>query len=181
MKTMITAAVLAAGLGGTAHADAGAKLAFVDGCETGYQVARAQIQGSGFKQELAPAQRAALSARFGELVSRVKVHYGAETLPLELGGRKLNAAPASQSFGRQIYLRSAPRPDDFEQLALIAHELVHVAQYERDRGIGSACGQLYDAEFQYEKSLSERQARAIEREFRASSPRLREKGSIAQR
>ncbi|MBX3472419.1 MAG: DUF4157 domain-containing protein, partial [Planctomycetes bacterium] len=105
------------------------------------------------------AQREALRGAFGDLVDRVQVCFAAD-----FPDRTFHTQDAEAlTFGRTIYVRAAQRPGDSGQLRLLAHELVHVRQFER---LGSDLGafseevarQLVRAGWDEEATLFEREA-----------------------
>jgi hypothetical protein len=72
---------------------------------------------------------------FGDLVEKVRVIWHARLNDhLELAGRVFSAGSYAQTYGYQVYIASsqgAREPESAPQLVLLAHELVHTAQYVR--------------------------------------------------
>lgn len=108
------------------------------------------------------AQREALRGTFGDLVDRVQVCFAAE-----FPDRTFHTQDAEAlTFGSTIYVRAPQRPGDPGQLRLLAHELVHVRQFERlgsDLGAFSAevARQLVRAGWDEEATPFEREANGL--------------------
>lgn len=121
---------------------------------------------------LTPSQKRYLRPFFGDLVDRVRVIYDVELIDHWVGANlRLNLGSSNaQVYGNRIYVNGAYNPEDPEQLALLAHELVHVRQSEELGGL-HAFGQEYFREYKranlvYKDNVFEREAFAIEDKFR---------------
>ena len=138
----------------------------------GYQTS-AQILAAhnGIAQRLDETQKRYLRPHFGDLVDRVYIIYNAQLMDewisasfrIDVG--KSNA----QVYGNRIYLRDPYKPDDTDQLVLLAHELVHVRQYEK-YGSLEKFGYRYFQEYKradesYKNNPFEQEAFAFEEQF----------------
>jgi Domain of unknown function (DUF4157) len=137
-----------------------------------YQTA-AQIMANNnsVAQELDWEQKEYLRSHFGDLVDRVEVVYDAKlmeewvaaSLRIELGHSN------AQVYGNRIYIKESYKPGDFDQLVLLAHELVHVRQYEEFGGL-EQFGYRYFKEYKranqvYQDNRLEQEAFEFEKEF----------------
>jgi hypothetical protein len=86
-------------------------------------------------QPLDPTARYYLHPWFGDLVDKVRVVWNARLNDrLELARRVLAQGSHAQTYGYRIYIASSQgtrEPESALQLILLAHELVHTAQYVR--------------------------------------------------
>ncbi|WP_437807797.1 eCIS core domain-containing protein [Sorangium sp. So ce1078] len=112
--------------------------------------------------------RAVLRKYYGDLVNHVSVFWGADPLnewsfgphTIFLGGVESSA----QTYGQYIYVRYAQEDMSVrDRLALLAHELVHVQQFERFGSSLSEFGYQYFREYKradqnYENNKLEREA-----------------------
>ncbi len=100
---------------------------------TGYTLAAAEMKKrQPLGRSLTSDQKKYLRPYFGDLVDKVTVHYNA-SLMSDIGVYPFIfrfGDSEAQAFGYNIYLKYEYRTT-FQQVALIAHELVHSAQYER--------------------------------------------------
>ncbi|TAN99288.1 MAG: DUF4157 domain-containing protein, partial [Phormidium sp. SL48-SHIP] len=134
----------------------------------------AQIMRHRYPQgsTLTPSQKRYLRPFFGDLVDRVEVIYEVELIDHWVGANlRLDLGSSNaQVYGNRIYVNDTYDPEDPEQLALLAHELVHVRQSEELGGL-HAFGQEYFREYKradlvYKDNVFEREAFAIEDKFR---------------
>lgn len=126
---------------------------------------------------LTPTQKSYLRPYFGNLVDRVTIHYnslllteiGMPTIP-QASDKKISIGNTiGQTFGLNIYL-SEPYKTNFQQLALIAHELVHSRQYEQRGSSLVLFGKEYfekyeDAGKTYEGNVMEQEAYTLQYQF----------------
>ncbi|MBD1936707.1 DUF4157 domain-containing protein [Microcoleus sp. FACHB-68] len=138
----------------------------------GYQAAAQWMTANNGKgQPLDEIQKEYLRPHFGDLVDRVDVIYNATLLDewaaasLRLNFGKSNA----QVYGDKIYVKSAYKRGNVKQLILLAHELVHVKQYE-NLGSLNEFGYEYFKEYEragqsYRHNIMEREAFEFEAEF----------------
>ena len=127
---------------------------------------------------LTEVQKEYLRPYFDKLVDRVTIHYGA-TLLNELGLQqdtenftfpKIRVSDTQgQTFGLNIYI-SEEYINSFEQLYLIAHELIHSRQYEQRGSSLIAFGRdyfkgYYASNFVYAKNFMEQGAYSFEERF----------------
>jgi Domain of unknown function (DUF4157) len=120
-------------------------------------------------QALTVEQKKALRPVFGKLVDRVQVNYSANLMDRWSNGAKQvhvgSVDSAAQTFCDRIYLKEAYKPGDRQQIALMAHELVHSAQCERLGGAKkfgySYFKAYYEAGERYADNVLEKEARAI--------------------
>ncbi|MBE9040488.1 DUF4157 domain-containing protein [Oscillatoriales cyanobacterium LEGE 11467] len=138
----------------------------------GYQTSAQIIEAhNGLSQPLDETQKRYFRPHFGDLVDRVYIIYNAQLMDewvsasfrIDLG--RSNA----QVYGNRIYLRDAYKPDDFDQLVLLAHELVHVRQYEQFGGL-EEFGYRYFQEYKradqsYKNNPLEQEAFEFEKQF----------------
>ncbi len=139
-----------------------------------YQTA-AQIMANNnsVAQELNEEQKYYLRYHFGDLVDRVEVVYNAKLMEDWIAASlRLNFGHSNaQVYGNRIYIKDAYKPDDFNQLVLLAHELVHVEQYHELGGL-EQFGYHYFQEYKkanqvYQKNRFEQEAFEFEAEFAA--------------
>jgi hypothetical protein len=124
--------------------------------------------GARTPESLSSAERTALRPFFGGIVDRVKVYYRASPLnqykfgrfTINLGGED----SAAQTYGRNVYVKgSKSARTDEDRIELLAHELVHVQQYERFGRSLSNFGYQYFREYKraglnYRNNKLEREA-----------------------
>jgi hypothetical protein len=78
-----------------------------------------------------------LRPHFGNLVDQVRVIYQARMMDQWGSGQySIDAGTAGQTYCDRIYIRDSYKPNDFQQLELLAHELVHARQCQQLGGMG---------------------------------------------
>lgn len=116
-----------------------------------YQAAaRIMRERNGSGQGLDETQKRFLRQRYGGLVDQVSVRYGARMMSewcalgkcVNLGG----VDSAAQTYCDHIYVSNSYRPNDSDQLALLAHEVRH-SQQCRERGGEGGFGFHYFREY----------------------------------
>jgi hypothetical protein len=128
-------------------------------------------KNNGWGRGLDDFQKQYLRPHFGDLVDRVEVVYGATLMDewvaasLRIDVGKSNA----QVYGQKIYVTAPYKQGDVKQLILLAHELVHVQQYEELGGIDKF-GYNYFKEYKragqnYRRNKMEREAFTFETKF----------------
>lgn len=138
----------------------------------GYQAAAQwMIAHNGKGQPLDEIQKHYLRPHFGDLVDRVDVIYNATLLDEWVAASfRLNFGRSNaQVYGNKIYVKSDYKRGSVKQLILLAHELVHVQQYER-LGSLNEFGYEYFKEYEragqsYRHNIMEREAFEFEAEF----------------
>lgn len=116
-------------------------------------------------------QKRYLRPHFGDLVDRTLVVYNATLMEDWIAASlKIDVGESNaQVYGRKIYIKDAYKPGNFEQIVLLAHELVHCQQYERLGKMGDF-GYHYFKEYKrggesYQKNLFEQEAFEFEAKF----------------
>ncbi|QDT38101.1 hypothetical protein [Stratiformator vulcanicus] len=119
--------------------------------------------------------KAILHGRFGGLVERVRIHWDvspldkwvASNIGIDLSGTDTVA----QTYGYDIYIdfKEGERPRE-EVISLLAHEMMHTAQFVKYDSSFSNFGYHYFKEFKkanqkYENNKLEKEAFEVEREF----------------
>jgi hypothetical protein len=108
---------------------------------TGYQAAaRIMRERNGSGQGLDEIQKRFLRQRYGELVDQVRVSYGSRMMSewcaagkcVNLGG----VDSAAQTYCNHIYVSDSYKPNDADQVVLLAHELRHSQQCREKGGEG---------------------------------------------
>lgn len=116
-----------------------------------YQAAaRIMRERNGSGQKLDETQKRFLRSRFGGLVDQVSVRYGARMMSewcalgkcVNLGG----VDSAAQTYCDRIYVGDSYKPNDADQLVLLAHEMRH-SQQCRERGGEGKFGFHYFREY----------------------------------
>ncbi len=128
-------------------------------------------KNNGWGRGLDDLQKRYLRPHFGDLVDRVEVVYSstlmdewvAASLRIDVGNSN------AQVYGHKIYVTAPYKPGDVKQLILLAHEIVHVKQYEELGGIDKF-GYHYFKEYKragqnYRRNKMEREAFAFEAKF----------------
>lgn len=137
-----------------------------------YQTA-AQLMAkqNGAPQELDEIQKYFLRPHFGDLVDRVQVVYNAQLVDDWIAASfRINVGHSNaQVYGNRIYIKEAYKAEDVNQLVLLAHELVHVRQYE-ELGTLEKFGYQYFQEYKradqsYKGNVFEQEAFEFEDEF----------------
>jgi len=130
----------------------------------------------GNKVHLDSKQKDALKSTFENLVDNVWILYDATLIDkFEISDWEIGASSNAQTYGRRIYLKS-PKVDysdtsDWQkQVILIAHEMVHVQQFEK-AGSRRKFGEMYFEEyckegFKYRENYYEEEAYHIENCFK---------------
>ncbi len=142
--------------------------AFMPACEFIYRRWSKSIADTGKPQVLSGRQREILVKEFGEdFVNRVQLRYEADMQYFGVGGIVLGGLKniGAQTFGRNVYVRDAYQPDNDWQLALLAHEFVHVRQFEEGNFSGRYCRALFDGKMDYYRNAMELEAYAFARQF----------------
>lgn len=138
-----------------------------------YQTAaKLMAQQNGAPQELDEIQKYFLRPHFGDLVDRVQVIYNSQLVDdwIAASFRIKVGHSNAQVYGNRIYIKGGYKAADIDQLILLAHELVHVQQYE-ELGTLEKFGSEYFQEYKrggqlYKKNVFEQEAFAFEAEFR---------------
>lgn len=122
-------------------------------------------------QALDESQKRYLRPYFGDLVDRVEIVYDAQLMDNWVGANlRIDLGNSNaQVYGNRIYVNASYQPDDFDQIALLAHELIHVRQSEALGGL-YRFGYEYFREYKradlvYEENIFEREAFAFEEKF----------------
>ncbi|MGC9504319.1 eCIS core domain-containing protein [Baaleninema sp.] len=122
-------------------------------------------------QSLDDTQKAYLRPYFGDLVDRVRIVYDAQLMDNWVGANlRIDLGYSNaQVYGYRIYVNESYRPDNLEQITLLAHELIHVRQSEELGGLGEF-GYQYFLEYKradrvYENNIFEKEAFAFEKRF----------------
>ncbi|MGB3236789.1 MAG: DUF4157 domain-containing protein [Geitlerinemataceae cyanobacterium] len=122
-------------------------------------------------QELDEIQKYFLRPHFGDLVDRVQVVYNAQLVDDWIAASfRIDVGHSNaQVYGNRIYIKEAYKADDIQQLILLAHELIHVRQYE-ELGSLEEFGYQYFQEYKradqsYRENVFEQEAFAFEDEF----------------
>lgn len=122
--------------------------------------------------ELDEIQKYFLRPHFGDMVDRVQVVYNSQLVDDWIAASfRINVGHSNaQVYGNRIYIKEPYKAADIDQLVLLAHELVHVQQYEQLGGLeqfGAEYFQAYKrADQTYKKNVFEQEAFAFEAEFR---------------
>ena len=111
------------------------------GMDLGSSICVANAEMTSARNTLTPGQPLDTTAQyylrpwFGALVDKVRVIWNARLNDqLELAKRFLTQGSRAQTYGYQVYIapsQGARAPESAQQLLLLAHELVHTAQYVR--------------------------------------------------
>jgi len=142
-----------------------------------YQAAASAMRGrNGRSQGLDEVQKKYLRPHFGDLVDRVAIIYGARMLDQwSAFGKEINLSgvdTAAQTYCNRIYVRDSYKPNDFQQLVTLSHEMIHSKQCEELGGEGEF-GFHYFREFKragenYENNKLEQEAYSFENQFASS-------------
>lgn len=126
---------------------------------------------NGVARRLDEDQKRYLRPHFGDLVDRVSIVYEAQLMDEWVAASfRINVGHSNaQVYGDRIYLKQPYKPDDLEQIILLAHELVHVRQYEQFGGL-DRFGYHYFREYKladesYRDNKMEQEAFEFEEEF----------------
>ena len=140
-----------------------------------YQAAASTMRGrNGGSQGLDEVQKKYLRPHFGDLVDRVAIIYGARMLDQwSAFGKEINLSgvdTAAQTYCNRIYVRDSYKPNDFQQLVTLSHEMTHSKQCEQLGGEGKF-GFHYFREFKragqnYENNKLEREAYGFQEKFK---------------
>lgn len=131
-----------------------------------YRAAQEAIAANNFRlpaESLDSFQKRRLRPHYGDLVDRVRVKYGATTLDnWRAGVYRISTPSDGQTFCNDIYITRRYRPNDFDLLELIAHEMMHSLQCQRFGG-ASNFGYHYFKEYKranqnYRNNKLEREA-----------------------
>lgn len=139
----------------------------------GYQAAAETMQAkNGRDQQLDDFQKKYLRVRFGDLVDKVGIVYGAKMMDEWCAmGKCTRTDSAAQTYCNRIYVKDQYSPGDVNQLMLLAHELRHSEQCRETGGEGKF-GFHYFREFKranqnYENNKMEVDARRAADDFAA--------------
>ncbi len=140
--------------------------------EGAYQAA-AQVMASNNAsgQPLDEMQKHYLRPHFGNLVDRVTVVYNAKLMDeLVAASFRIDVGKSNaQVYGNKIYISAGYKPGDVQQLILLAHEMIHVKQYQ-ELGSIDKFGYTYFKEYKrsgqrYRTNKMEQEAFDFERKF----------------
>jgi hypothetical protein len=161
-----------------------AEAAWGEAGASAYQAAASTMRArNGNSQGLDEVQKKYLRPHFGDLVNQVVVIYNARMMDQwSAFGKSINLSgvdTAAQTYCNRIYVRDSYKPNDFQQLILLSHEMTHSKQCEQLGGEGKF-GFHYFREFKrggqsYEGNKLEKEANNFENQFAAS---LRSPASI---
>ncbi len=121
---------------------------------------------NGSQRSLTEYQKQKLRGRFGSLVDKITVCYGAKMLEeFQVGPWRVafTHPSAGQTFGYRVYLRDPFDETNASQIELLAHELVHSRQYQARGASYARFGRdyflgWYDAGFSYRQNRMEKEA-----------------------
>ncbi|MDY6936419.1 MAG: DUF4157 domain-containing protein [Cyanobacteriota bacterium] len=138
----------------------------------GYQTSAQILEAhNGLSQPLDETQKRYLRPHFGDLVDRVSIIYNAQLMDEWVAASfRIDVGQSNaQVYGNRIYIRDPYKPDDTDQLILLAHELVHVRQYEQFGSL-EQFGYRYFKEYKragqvYKDNPLEQEAFEFERQF----------------
>ncbi len=129
------------------------------------------IDYGGGPRNLSPTQKYFLRQRFGELIDRVTVIWNAYLNDhVTYDGRVVYEYSGAQTYGYRIYIEDKQKPNNTDQIMTLAHELVHVQQYERyEKSLNKYCRKYMDrwvdAQFSYFDNELEHEAFSEEYKF----------------
>ncbi len=138
-----------------------------------YQAASQLIAINNIRpQGLDPIQKRYLRPHFGDLVDRVVVAYNATLMEDWVAASfqlKNVGVSNAQVYGHKIYIKDRYKPGDFDQMVLLAHELVHCRQYE-ELGTMKNFGHHYFKQYKkagksYRDNIFEKEAFEFEAKF----------------
>ena len=139
-----------------------------EACEA-HALATAQ-RNRDMEQGLDPIQKEYLRPYFGDLVDQVTVKWDSLLNDnWSFLGHKIQAGSAGQALGNTIYIADKRQPYSTQQLVLLAHEFVHVQQYQRHGNLDNYCREYMtgyaQADYDYESNSFEREAYGFEYKF----------------
>ncbi len=123
-------------------------------------------------------QKRYLRRYFIDYIDRVTVIYNAQMMDRWVLGNVAvhfgRVETIAQTYCDRIYIRNSYNPEDLKQLALIAHEMVHVRQCAQSGGLDQF-GYQYFVEYKrakqkYENNLMEREAYDLQDRFVKVNP-----------
>ncbi|MGL5195135.1 MAG: hypothetical protein ACRC8Y_16270 [Chroococcales cyanobacterium] len=137
-----------------------------------YQAAAEVMRANNAEpQPLTEFQKQYLRPHFGDLVDRVEVVYNATLMEDWVAASfKINVGESNaQVYGNTIYIKKEMKEQEFEQLVLLSHELIHCQQHERLGSLGNF-GYHYFKEYKkagesYRNNQMEVEAFDFEKEF----------------
>lgn len=136
-----------------------------------YQAAtEIMLKRHGSSQRLDETQKGLLRIRYGGLVDTVNIIYGAKMMDKWCAfGKCTETFSAAQTYCNRIYVADQYKPDDLDQVLLLAHELRHSEQCREAGGEGKF-GFHYFREYKranqnYETNSMEVDARQTTNEF----------------
>lgn len=118
-------------------------------------------------------QRALFAPEFGDLVDDVRIYYGADIVAVDAFDQGQEMDTDAITFGRDIYI-SYPVEVGYKKLnPIIAHELVHVAQWKRRGSSALRFGRDYFNSFckagmSYEDNKFEKDAHDVEQRYKTN-------------
>lgn len=115
------------------------------------------------RQGLDPVQKEYLRPYFGDLVDQVTVKWNSLLNDnWSFAGHQIQAGSAAQALGNTIFIAEKKQPYSTQQLVLLAHEFIHVQQYQRHGNLDNYCREYMAAYAQagyvYENNSFEREA-----------------------
>ncbi|MBD2177771.1 DUF4157 domain-containing protein [Pseudanabaena sp. FACHB-1998] len=122
-------------------------------------------------------QKRYLRRYFIDYIDRVTVIYNAQMMDRWVLGNIAvhfgKVESIAQTYCDRVYLRDQYKPDDVKQLAVLAHEMVHVRQCEQNGGLDQF-GYQYFVEYKrssqkYENNVMEREAYDLQNRFITNS------------
>ncbi len=143
----------------------------------GYPAAAQWMRANnGSSRGLDETQKRYLRPHFGNLLDRVAIIYNANLMDeWSYAGFRVNVRESgAQTYCNRIYVDEPYKPNDSEQLVLLAHELTHSKQCEQLGGAGRF-GYHYFKEYKkagqnYENNKLEREAFDFEKQFERELP-----------
>jgi hypothetical protein len=138
--------------------------------------AKTMTARNGSSQGLDEFQKRNLRPHFGNLVDRVVIIYSARMMDQwSAFGRSINLSgvdTAAQTYCNRIYVRDSYKLNDFQQLVLLSHEMMHSKQCEQVGGEGKFGFQYFKeykrAGLNYENNKLEIEASSFENQFARS-------------
>ncbi|WP_019503179.1 tachylectin-related carbohydrate-binding protein [Pleurocapsa sp. PCC 7319] len=122
------------------------------------------------EQGLDPIQREYLRPYFGDLVDQVTVKWDSLLNDnWSFAGHQIQSGSAAQALGNTIFIAEKEQPYSTSQLVLLAHEFVHVQQYQRHGNLDNYCREYMtgyaQGGYDYENNSFEIEASNFEYKF----------------
>lgn len=138
----------------------------------GYRAAAQwMVSNNGKGRSLDKLQKRYLRPHFGDLVDRVEIVYDAVLMDewVAASFRVDVGQSNAQVYGYRVYIKDSYHKGKIQQLILLAHELVHVQQYEKLGSLNNF-GYQYFKEYkranqQYRQNRMEAEAFTFEKKF----------------